>query len=76
LDWSWSGFDEDVSNYTEQLTEMERSLFQAGVSAMGAHHHWKILGSRWSSNTRRRIRMVSPDVKDEKLAKRQRIDIE
>jgi hypothetical protein len=76
LDWSWSGFDDDVSNYTEQLTEMERSLFRASVSGMGAHQHWKILGNRWNYNNRRRFRTVSPDVEEETLAKRQRIAIQ
>ena len=63
LDWSWASVDDDVSRYTEKLTELERNLFRAGASASGAHYHWKQYGSRnlTPKIDRRKIRSVTPE---------------
>ena len=55
--------DDDVSRYTEKLTELERNLFRAGASASGAHYHWKQYGSRnlTPKIDRRKIRSVTPE---------------
>jgi hypothetical protein len=79
LDWSWSSVNDDVSHYLQQLTSLERHLFRAGASAMGAHAQWKAFGSRTSvfiskpNNKKSKTRAVTPDPQGEKSEKRQRV---
>jgi hypothetical protein len=79
LDWSWSSVNDDVSHYLQQLTSLERHLFRAGASAMGAHAQWKAFGSRTSifmsapKNKKDKTRAVTPDQHEEKSEKRQRV---
>jgi hypothetical protein len=48
LDWSLSSAGDDVTSYTNQLTEMERRLFQCGAVAATAHLRWRVDGkSKW-----------------------------
>jgi hypothetical protein len=44
LDWSLSSVGEDVTAYTERLTEMERRLFLAGAKASAQQFRWKVHG--------------------------------
>ena len=45
LDWTmFTSMEEDVSQYTSRLTEMERQLFVAGAGASRALYEWKNYG--------------------------------
>jgi hypothetical protein len=46
FDWTLSNIEDDVSSYTEKLTEMEQMLFRCGASASHAFVMWKLHGSR------------------------------
>ena len=46
LDWTLSHIEDDVSAYTQKLTEMEMRLFQRGAAASHAYTMWKLYGSR------------------------------
>ena len=46
FDWTLSNIDDDVSDYTKRLTEMERKLFQKAAAASHADAMWKLHGSR------------------------------
>mmetsp|Transcript_9191 Transcript_9191/g.11509 ORF Transcript_9191/g.11509 Transcript_9191/m.11509 type:complete len:367 (+) Transcript_9191:299-1399(+) len=46
FDWTLSHIDDDVSHFTEKLTEMERRLFECGAAASHAFAMWKLFGSR------------------------------
>jgi hypothetical protein len=46
LDWAWSSVGDDVTQYTEKLTEMERHLFSTGAMAALHHDEWKLFGHR------------------------------
>jgi hypothetical protein len=63
--------DDDVSAYTEHLTELERHLFRAGASGMGAHDQWIQFGRscRYSGRTRNSRRR---DAADAVIAKHKR----
>lgn len=76
LDWSLSSVGDDVTIYTDQLTVMERRLFQCGAVAATAHLRWRVHGKRrWllrsqptttsQSTTKRQTRPVSPDTEQE-----------
>jgi hypothetical protein len=44
LDWSLSCVGDDVTAYTDKLTEMERRLFSAGSKASAEYWRWKVYG--------------------------------
>ena len=46
LDWSLSSVNEDVSAYTNKLSEMERRLFGCGAASSSNHFRWKLNGNR------------------------------
>jgi len=46
FDWTLSNIEDDVSSYTERLTEMERQLFRKAAAASHADAMWKLYGSR------------------------------
>lgn len=46
FDWTLSNIEDDVSAYTELLTEMERRLFRKAAAASHADAMWKLHGSR------------------------------
>jgi len=46
FDWTLSNIEDDVSGYTERLTEMERQLFRRAAAASHADAMWKLHGSR------------------------------
>jgi len=46
FDWTLSNIEDDVSSYTERLTEMERQLFRKAAAASHADAMWKLNGSR------------------------------
>eukprot|EP00555_Chaetoceros_dichaeta_P012721 CAMPEP_0198256634 /NCGR_PEP_ID=MMETSP1447-20131203/6510_1 /TAXON_ID=420782 /ORGANISM="Chaetoceros dichaeta, Strain CCMP1751" /LENGTH=290 /DNA_ID=CAMNT_0043943329 /DNA_START=171 /DNA_END=1043 /DNA_ORIENTATION=- len=46
FDWTLSNIEDDVSAYTERLTEMERRLFRKAAAASHADAMWKLHGSR------------------------------
>mmetsp|Transcript_15139 Transcript_15139/g.18444 ORF Transcript_15139/g.18444 Transcript_15139/m.18444 type:complete len:182 (+) Transcript_15139:45-590(+) len=46
FDWTLSNIEDDVSEYTQKLTEMESQLFQISAAASHAHAMWKLYGSR------------------------------
>jgi hypothetical protein len=83
MDWALSSVGDDVTMYTNRLSEMERRLFSCGASAAANHFSWKTQGTRRlmlrakaTSNTR----SVTPDSNDknddqaEHREKRQRKD--
>jgi len=46
LDWALSSVGDDVTAYTNRLTEMERRLFHSGATAAAGHDCWKLYGTR------------------------------
>ena len=84
LDWSLSSVGDDVTIYTDQLTEMERRLFQCGAVAATAHLQWRVNGKRrWllrpqptstfqSTNSAKRPVSPPPDQEQTQSNKRQR----
>lgn len=46
FDWTLSNIEDDVSSYTQKLTEMEQRLFARGAAASRAQKVWKLHGSR------------------------------
>ncbi len=46
FDWTLSHIEDDVSHFTQNLTEMERRLFDCGASASHAYAMWKLFGTR------------------------------
>lgn len=46
FDWTLSRIEDDVSAYTEKLTDMEMRLFERGKEASRACYLWKLFGTR------------------------------
>ena len=47
LNWALSsGGDDDVSQYTSKLSQMELRLFEQGTSAVSALEQWRLYGNR------------------------------
>jgi hypothetical protein len=46
MDWALSSVGDDVTAYTNRLSEMERRLFACGSSAASNHFRWKSHGNR------------------------------
>jgi len=46
FDWTLSNIEDDVSLYTQKLTEMELQLFRKAAAASHAHAMWTLHGSR------------------------------
>lgn len=77
LDWALSSVGEDVSSYTDKLTEMERRLFQRGAMAASNHSRWKLNGNRrlviaHSASDRGSTSADASNTADEHRDKRQR----
>jgi hypothetical protein len=59
-----SSVGDDVTSYTNRLTEMELSLFRCGATAAAAHDQWKTFGTRrilMSASALRLARSVTPE---------------
>jgi hypothetical protein len=70
MDWALSSVGDDVTMYTNRLSEMERRLFACGASAAANHFSWKTQGTRRlllrSKAATAKTRSVTPDNNENK----------
>lgn len=83
MDWALSSVGDDVTMYTDKLSQMERRLFSSGAMSAANHFSWKTQGNRrlvqkapkprnTAAENAQKARAVSPENEGEQQGRNKR----